>query len=108
MHPQLRQWMRYAFALRQRLAEMTDERDGFQRAARNLANAFESEMDRAAHAEALLAGARETLADARLTLNSIAEYSDYTGAERAFRQVKEMATATRNLIDAALDTRRDK
>ena len=37
---------------------------------------------------------REVVGRAIATLKQIAEYSDYTGAERAFSQVKEMARAT--------------
>ena len=44
----------------------------------------------------------ELLQSARDTLDRIAEYSDYTGAERAFTQVKAMAKATRNLLDVEI------
>lgn len=49
----------------------------------------------------------EGLQMARDTLGRIADYSDHTGAARAFSNVKDMALAACRVIDAALDTKGD-
>lgn len=59
------------------------------------------------HAQALLEAQRDAgrLEMARDTLGRIADYSDHTGAVRAFANVKDMALATCRVLDAAIDSK---
>lgn len=45
---------------------------------------------------------RETLRSARHSLDQIAEYSNYTGHDRAFYQMQKIAKSTRALLDTFL------